>query len=60
MQKEDTTWFASWFDSPYYHVLYKDRDDSEAADFMDRLTQHLHLHPSSKIIRPCLWQRQAL
>ena len=50
MQKEDTTWFASWFDSPYYHVLYKDRDDSEAADFMDRLTQYLNLHPSSKIL----------
>ena len=46
MQKEDTSWFASWFDSPYYHVLYKDRDDSEAADFMNRLTQYLHLHPS--------------
>ena len=50
MQKEDTSWFASWFDSPYYHVLYKDRDDSEAADFMNRLTQHLHLHPTSKIL----------
>ena len=50
MQKEDTSWFASWFDSPYYHILYKDRDDSEAADFMDRLTQKLHLHPKSKIL----------
>ena len=50
MQKEDTSWFASWFDSPYYHILYKDRDDSEAANFMDRLTQHLHLHPTSKIL----------
>ena len=50
MQKEDTTWFASWFDSPYYHILYKDRDDNEAANFMDRLTQHLHLHPSTKIL----------
>ena len=50
MQKEDTSWFASWFDSPYYHVLYKDRDDSEAADFMERLTQKLRLHPSSKIL----------
>jgi SAM-dependent methyltransferase len=50
MQKEDTSWFASWFDSPYYHILYKDRDDSEAANFMDRLTQHLHLHPTNKIL----------
>ena len=50
MQKEDTSWFASWFDSPYYHILYKDRDDNEAADFMDRLTQKLRLDPSSKIL----------
>ena len=50
MQKEDTSWFASWFDSPYYHILYKDRDDSEAAVFMDRLTQQLRLHPNSKIL----------
>ena len=23
-------WFGEWFDSPYYHVLYKHRDDNEA------------------------------
>jgi hypothetical protein len=23
-------WFSSWFDSPYYHILYKERDDKEA------------------------------
>ena len=26
MQKE---WFAEWFDSPYYHVLYKKHDEKE-------------------------------
>ncbi|MPT36590.1 MAG: SAM-dependent methyltransferase, partial [Flavobacterium sp.] len=26
MQKDTTTWYASWFDTPYYHILYKDRD----------------------------------
>ena len=23
-------WFETWFDSPYYHILYKDRDHKEA------------------------------
>ncbi|MEY2895169.1 MAG: hypothetical protein RIS42_888, partial [Bacteroidota bacterium] len=21
------TWFSTWFDSPYYHLLYSGRDD---------------------------------
>ena len=50
MQKEDTSWYASWFDSPYYHILYKDRDDSEAADFMRRLTHYLELDTNAKIL----------
>jgi len=36
-------WFESWFDSPYYHVLYKNRNDSEAAFFIDNLIAHLNL-----------------
>lgn len=27
-------WFASWFDSPYYHVLYDNRDHTEAQSFL--------------------------
>ena len=23
-------WFGEWFDSPYYHVLYKHRNEDEA------------------------------
>ncbi len=25
-------WFESWFDSPYYHILYQHRDDKEAQE----------------------------
>lgn len=34
-------WFANWFDSPYYHILYKDRDESEAEGFIDHLLDTL-------------------
>jgi len=30
-------WFEDWFDSPYYHLLYKNRDYSEAEIFIDNL-----------------------
>lgn len=33
-------WFGEWFDSPYYHVLYKHRDKEEAKAFIDTLTTY--------------------
>ncbi|WP_447637494.1 class I SAM-dependent methyltransferase [Flavobacterium microcysteis] len=50
MQKEKNTWFASWFDTPYYHILYKDRDYEEAQVFMDNITNYLNLPEDSKIL----------
>jgi SAM-dependent methyltransferase len=50
MQKETNNWFASWFDTPYYHILYKDRDYEEAQLFMDNLTQYLNLPEDAKIL----------
>ena len=47
-------WYASWFDTPFYHILYKDRDYSEAKPFMDNLTQYLNLPENAKILDlPC-------
>jgi len=37
-----TEWFSTWFDSPYYHILYKDRDDTEASFFLANLLTHLN------------------
>jgi len=30
-------WFEKWFDSKYYHILYKNRDSKEAAFFIDNI-----------------------
>lgn len=43
-------WFVSWFDSPYYHILYKDRDYTEAQLFMDNITNYLNLPEEAKIL----------
>src|SRR6476620_1008681 len=34
-------WFQNWFNSPYYHILYKQRDDEEAELFIDNLCSFL-------------------
>lgn len=43
-------WFASWFDTPYYHTLYKDRDEKEAQLFMDTIVHYLNLPDQAKIL----------
>lgn len=48
--KEESNWFASWFDTPYYHILYKDRDDTEAELFMKHLTNYLNLPEQGTIL----------
>jgi SAM-dependent methyltransferase len=50
MQKEKDNWYASWFNTPYYHILYKDRNHREAALFMNQLTTFLKLKPKDTIL----------
>jgi SAM-dependent methyltransferase len=38
---EEQPWFKDWFNSPYYHQLYFNRDEKEAAAFIDKLIAHL-------------------
>ncbi|MFC6267524.1 class I SAM-dependent methyltransferase [Frigoriflavimonas asaccharolytica] len=44
------TWFKNWFNTPYYHILYKDRDFAEAENFISLLVKDLDLKNGSKII----------
>ncbi len=34
-------WFAEWFDTPFYHILYKSRGKNEAQRFIDNLSEKL-------------------
>ncbi|AWI26583.1 class I SAM-dependent methyltransferase [Flavobacterium pallidum] len=49
-ENQKSNWYASWFDTPYYHILYKDRDNTEARLFMDNITQYLNLPEQAKIL----------
>ena len=44
------TWFKDWFNSPYYHQLYFNRDDNEAAAFIDKLVKYLKPAPGSSML----------
>jgi len=43
-------WFSSWFDTPYYHILYKERNCTEAQLFMDNITNYLNLPENAKVL----------
>ncbi len=47
---QKTAWFMDWFNSPYYHLLYKNRDEKEAEQFIDSLLGLLHPAPDSTIL----------
>jgi len=43
-------WFEHWFNSPYYHILYKDRNEKEAQIFIDNLISYLQIPKKSNIL----------
>ena len=47
---EQNEWFQIWFNSPYYHILYKDRDEREAQQFIDVLLEYLHPAPGALVL----------
>jgi SAM-dependent methyltransferase len=49
-KKTTGQWFASWFDTPYYHTLYKNRNDDEAHFFIDNLMAFLSPLATAEIL----------
>ncbi|MFK8044964.1 MAG: class I SAM-dependent methyltransferase [Crocinitomicaceae bacterium] len=43
-------WFESWFDTKYYHILYKNRDHSEAEFFMENISNTLDIKEFNKVL----------
>ena len=50
MQESTHTWYANWFDTPYYHILYKDRDHAEAQLFLYNITHYLNLPENAQVL----------
>lgn len=43
-------WFDEWFDTPYYDLLYFQRDKQEASAFINKLIDHIKPSPGSKML----------
>jgi len=43
-------WFQNWFSSPYYHILYHQRNDEEAEFFIDNLCAFLKPAVNSQLL----------
>ncbi len=43
-------WFQSWFNSPYYHILYHQRNDAEAEFFIDNLCAFLKPNSQARLL----------
>ena len=48
MSKSD--WFATWFDTSYYHILYQKRNDEEARNFISNLVKFLGQEEGDKVL----------
>lgn len=56
MEKKDLEWFASWFDSPYYPMLYRHRNEAEAQVAHTNLHRFLHLPQNARVLDLCCGQ----
>jgi len=50
MTNNKSEWHLDWFNSPFYHQLYKERDYSEATYFMNNLISRLQIDKNSSIL----------
>jgi ubiquinone/menaquinone biosynthesis C-methylase UbiE len=48
INRED--WFINWFNSKYYHILYKSRNKDEASDFIKTIISKLSLKSNESVL----------
>ena len=46
----DKSWYIDWFNSPFYHKLYFERDEKEAESFIHQLVRHLQPMAESRML----------
>jgi SAM-dependent methyltransferase len=46
----EKAWYKGWFNSPFYHKLYFERDEREAEAFIKKLIQHMQPAAGSRML----------
>lgn len=44
------TWYSEWFNTPFYHILYDNRDEKEAELFLQHLLKKINLNANAHIL----------
>jgi 2-polyprenyl-3-methyl-5-hydroxy-6-metoxy-1,4-benzoquinol methylase len=58
---DNNNWFTEWFNTPYYHILYANRNDNDAQVFMKNLVRFLNIPKQASILDlPCGKGRHAI
>lgn len=47
---QKSEWFEEWFNTPFYHILYKNRNEKEAELFVSNLVSALHIKKSAHLL----------
>ncbi|QSS96889.1 class I SAM-dependent methyltransferase [Psychroflexus sp. ALD_RP9] len=50
MSKINPEWYKAWFNSEYYHILYNNRNQTEAHAFVKKLFEYLNLPKAAKVL----------
>ena len=48
--EDNPAWYKTWFDTPFYHTLYQDRNIAEAQSFLKELIKEIPILPSHSIL----------
>ncbi|MCX6316249.1 MAG: methyltransferase domain-containing protein [Bacteroidetes bacterium] len=46
----EQAWYKNWFNSPFYHKLYFERDEQEASAFITKMINHLRPVPGCRML----------
>jgi SAM-dependent methyltransferase len=52
-QKDGSAWYSTWFDSPFYHILYQHRNHSEAEKAVNTLLTFAGVKEGSVVMDLC-------
>lgn len=47
---ERSEWFEEWFNTPFYHILYQNRNNEEAEKFIQNITKELKIRKGSAVL----------
>jgi SAM-dependent methyltransferase len=50
IMSDKQNWFVDWFNSPYYHLLYFEHNEAEAAAFIRHLLDYFHPPKDSRML----------